>query len=116
MDAGMRRSLGRAAAIGLTARMIVFSAIGVFLLRAAAEFDPDEAIGLDGALHRLAEGAHGPWVLGGVGLGLIAYGLYQLAQARYRDLGESAAGSGGRAGPAGRGRRVVVVRRVRQPG
>ena len=46
--------------IGHLARAVVFGLIGIFVLRAAYEYDPDEAIGLDGALQKLAGEAYGP--------------------------------------------------------
>jgi hypothetical protein len=55
-------------------------------VRAAWQYDPDEAIGLDGALNKLASEAYGPFLLGAVALGLAAYGLFCLVQARYRDV------------------------------
>ena len=44
------------------------------------------AIGLDGALQKLAGAAYGPYLLGVTAAGLIAYGLYCLVDARYRDV------------------------------
>jgi hypothetical protein len=64
----------------------VFCLIGIFLVRAAWQYDPDEAIGLDGALNKVAGEAYGPFLLGAVALGLAAYGLFCLVQARYRDV------------------------------
>jgi hypothetical protein len=64
----------------------VFALIGFFLLRAAWQYDPDEAIGLDEALQKLAGEAYGAFLLGAVALGLAAYGLFCLVQARYRDV------------------------------
>ncbi len=72
--------------IGHLARAAVFALIGVFLLRAAWQYDPDEAIGLDEALRKLAGEAYGPLLLGAVALGLAAYGLFCLVQARYKDV------------------------------
>ena len=72
--------------IGHLARAVVFGLIGVFVLRAAYEYDPDEAIGLDGALQKLAGEAYGPYLLGAVALGLGAYGLFCLVEAKYRDV------------------------------
>jgi hypothetical protein len=72
--------------IGHLARAIVFGMIGVFVLRAAVEYDPDEAIGLDGALQKLAGEAYGAWLLGAVALGLGMYGLFCLVEAKYRDV------------------------------
>ncbi|HXV56245.1 MAG TPA: DUF1206 domain-containing protein [Gaiellaceae bacterium] len=71
---------------GHLARGVVFALIGLFLGKAAWEYDPDEAVGLDGALQTLAGEAYGPVLLGAVALGLAAYGLFCLVQARYRDV------------------------------
>ena len=45
--------------LGHLARAVVFALIGLFLLKAAWEFDPKEARGLDGALMELAQQAYG---------------------------------------------------------
>jgi hypothetical protein len=90
-----RRNLGEAAArwgerlgvVGLVARGAVFGLIGAFLIKAAAEYDPKEAIGLDGALQKLANAPYGPWLLTVVAAGLLAYGVFCVAEARYRDVG-----------------------------
>ncbi|HXV33762.1 MAG TPA: DUF1206 domain-containing protein [Gaiellaceae bacterium] len=71
---------------GHLARAVVFALIGVFVLRAAWQYDPDEAVGLDGALQKLAGQAYGAFLLGAVALGLAAYGLFCLVQARYREV------------------------------
>lgn len=68
---------------GLVAHGIVLGLIGSFLIQAAYNFNPEEAQGLAGALNELAQQPFGPWLLGIVGLGLIGYGVYKLAQARY---------------------------------
>ncbi len=60
--------------------------MGVFLVKAAVEFDPSNAVGLDGALRKLAQASYGPFFLGLVAAGLIAFGLYSLADARYRRI------------------------------
>jgi hypothetical protein len=69
---------------GHAARGVVFALIGVFLLRAALQFDAQEAIGIDGALLKVAQAAYGQVLLGVVAAGLLAYGLYCFVQARYR--------------------------------
>ena len=72
--------------LGHLARMIVFGLIGIFLVRAAWEYDPKEARGLDGALLEVAQAPYGGPLLGGVAVGLLAYAVYCLVQARYRRI------------------------------
>lgn len=69
---------------GLAARGAVFLVIGFFLGRAAARHDPAQAGGVRESLLTLA--GIGRWALGAVALGLIAYGIYQLVEARYRRI------------------------------
>ncbi len=73
--------------VGLVARMIVFTLIGVFLINAAGRHDPNQAVGIDGALKRLAARPFGPVLLVAVALGLAAYGIYSLGEARFRRVG-----------------------------
>jgi hypothetical protein len=72
--------------LGHLARMVVFALVGVFLLKAAWEFDAKEARGLDGALLELSQQPYGGFMLGAVGTGLLAYAVYCLFQARYRRI------------------------------
>jgi hypothetical protein len=65
---------------------VVFGIIGVSLLLAASQADPSEARGLSEALRALRGQAYGPWLLGGVAFGLVAYGLYQCVAACYRRI------------------------------
>ncbi len=75
----------RAGRIGIAARAIIFGIIGVFLVRAAMQANPQQAGGVSKALQALAAQPYGPWLLGFVALGLIAYGLYSaVVLARYR--------------------------------
>lgn len=69
---------------GHVARAIVFALVGYGLLRAAIEYDPQEAIGLDGALRKLAHASYGPALLGVVAAGLTCFAAYSMADARYR--------------------------------
>lgn len=72
--------------VGHLARGVVFGLIGFFLVRAAWQYDPDEAVGLDGALAEILRQDYGDTLLGIVAAGLIAFGLYCLAEARYREV------------------------------
>jgi Domain of Unknown Function (DUF1206) len=72
--------------VGHVARGVVFVTVGFFLTKAAVEYDPDEAVGIDGALAKLADRSYGTWILAAVALSLLAYGVFCLVQARYRDV------------------------------
>jgi hypothetical protein len=86
MTAAERRWSGRAGIAGHLARGVVFALIGIFATKAAVEYDPQEAIGLDGALQKLAEASYGSVLLGVTAAGLVCYALYCLFDARYRDV------------------------------
>jgi hypothetical protein len=72
--------------LGLASRGIAFLITGWFLIQAALRYDPSQARGLGGALETLARQPYGPWLLGLVALGLVAYGAYSFLQARYRRI------------------------------
>lgn len=76
----------RVGQVGLVARAVVFFIIGLFLIQAAWHARAEEARGLGGALHALEQQPYGPYVLGAVALGLVAYGLYMFVEARYRRM------------------------------
>jgi Mn2+/Fe2+ NRAMP family transporter len=76
----------RAGRIGFAARAVVYAIIGGFLVQAALHADPNQAGGLSKALQTLANQTYGPWVLGIVAVGLIAYGIFSVVEARYRQI------------------------------
>ncbi len=76
--------LGR---FGYGALGVVFTIVGFFLIVAAIQYNPQKAKGLDTALKELLHLPFGPLLLGIVALGLIAYGVYSFAEARYRRVG-----------------------------
>jgi hypothetical protein len=71
---------------GHVARGVVFGLVGVFLVKAAVEFDPEEAVGIDGALARLADRTYGQVLLGVVAAGLLLFGIFSIVEARYRRI------------------------------
>jgi hypothetical protein len=77
---------GRVAVLGHVARGVVFTLIGVFLVKAALEYHAKEVVGLDGALRKVVHAPYGPYLLGLVATGLLCYGAYCIVDARYRDL------------------------------
>jgi hypothetical protein len=86
MSARAKRWISALGLIGHLSRMVVFTLVGVFLVKAAVDYDPRAAIGLDGALAKLQHNSLGPLLLGIVALGLIAFALYSFSDARYRRI------------------------------
>ena len=86
MSKPVERSFTALGIFGHLARMVVFALIGYFLVRAAIDYDPDEAVGLDGALASLRDASYGPILLGLVAAGLIGFAAYSMADARYRKV------------------------------
>jgi hypothetical protein len=72
--------------IGHLARMVAFGLIGVFVIKAAVDYAPNTAVGLDGALEKLARQTYGTFLLAVVAAGLIAFGIFSIAEARYRRI------------------------------
>lgn len=77
------KRLGR---LGFSARGVVYTLIGIFLVQAAIRSNPDQAGGIGEALSTLAQQPYGPYLLGIVALGLIASGAFAFVQARYRRI------------------------------
>ncbi|MFJ9820862.1 DUF1206 domain-containing protein [Streptomyces sp. NPDC101151] len=69
---------------GGLARALVFAAAGAFAVRAAVDYRPDRAKGLDDTLRSFAATPAGPWLLAAVAAGLMLFGLFALALARWR--------------------------------
>lgn len=86
MSERVERAFTALGVFGHLARMVVFSLIGYFLIRAAIDYDPDKAVGLDGALNKLVHASYGPVLLGIVAAGLIGFAAYSVADARYRKV------------------------------
>ena len=70
--------------VGIGARSVVFGVIGWLLIQAALHANANQAGGIGDALRTLERSSSGPWLLGVVALGVIAYGVYELVCARYR--------------------------------
>ena len=83
-SADSSRAIERAGRAGYAARGIVLAIAGVFFIVAAMQHDPREAIGLSGVLRMLTQQSWGQIVLWFVALGLLLYGGFCFAEARYR--------------------------------
>ncbi|MET8572752.1 DUF1206 domain-containing protein [Streptomyces sp. NPDC004783] len=69
---------------GGTARGIVFATAGAFAVRAAVDYEPDRAKGLDDTLRSFAGTPLGPWLAALVAAGLMLFGVFSFALARWR--------------------------------
>lgn len=72
--------------LGYIAKGVALGMVGILFVAAAVTFDPSKATGLDGALKSLVALPYGAVILTLVGIGLIAYGAYCCARARFARL------------------------------
>lgn len=79
-----RRLVDVTGVAGGAARGVVFATAGVFAVRAAVEYEPDRAKGLDDTLRSFADSPLGPWLLFCVAAGLVLFGVFSFALARWR--------------------------------
>jgi Domain of Unknown Function (DUF1206) len=86
MGPHVKVAIGWLGTVGHLARMIVFGLVGIFLIKAAVDFNARAAVGLDGALAKIIHRPYGPFALGLVAVGLVAFALYSLTDARYRKI------------------------------
>jgi Domain of Unknown Function (DUF1206) len=86
MPPGMWRAATVLRAVGSFSRAATLALVGVFVVSAAVTFNPRRARGLDASLRAVAEQPYGPYLLAGVALGLICYGVYVLVEVRYRKV------------------------------
>lgn len=83
MDRKVRRAYTALGVFGYVARAVVFVLVGYGLIRAAIDYDPHKAVGLDGALHQVVAASYGPALLVLVAVGLAGFAVYSIADARY---------------------------------
>jgi hypothetical protein len=86
MSEGVEKGYTALGVFGHVARAVIFALIGYGLIKAALDYNPKEAIGLDGALRNLADASYGPLLLGAVAAGLAGFALYSIVDARYRKV------------------------------
>ncbi|MFE2967935.1 DUF1206 domain-containing protein [Streptomyces sp. NPDC059340] len=84
MSARTRRLVDVTGVGGGAARGLVFAAAGCFAVRAAIDYEPDRAKGLDDTIRSFAHAPAGPWLLVCVAAGLVLFGLFSFAMARWR--------------------------------
>ncbi|MFJ1460452.1 DUF1206 domain-containing protein [Nocardia sp. N2S4-5] len=76
----------RLGTIGYIAKGLAIAAVGLLVILAASRSEPDRAAGLDGVLKTLGAQPYGAALLVVAGLGIITYGLYSFAMARYAKM------------------------------
>jgi hypothetical protein len=80
------RQIVRLGQVGWCARAAMTALVGFFLIRAAVQFSPDEAEGLDGSLRRLADTGWGSVMVAVIGVGLLIYGAFCVLSAPIQRL------------------------------
>jgi hypothetical protein len=78
------RLVRRLGTVGTIARGVVFAIAGVLIVVAAWAHEPSKAGGIDSAVTALRGQPYGPALLLLIAVGLMAFGLFGLAEARYR--------------------------------
>lgn len=71
---------------GFIAKGVALVIVGFLMMLAAEKVDAATAGGLDGAIQALLLVAFGPFLVGLVGIGFIAYGIFCIFRARYAKL------------------------------
>ncbi len=80
----LRRPVDLTGVVGGAARGLVFAVAGSFTIRAAIAYEPDRAKGFDDTLRSFAETPAGPSLLACVAVGLVLFGAFSFAMARWR--------------------------------
>ena len=83
-DRKARKTIETLGRIGYAGRSGVTIGVGIFLFIAGLTYDPKNVRGLSGILAELAGQGWGQFVLWLLALGVMAYGLFSFAEARYR--------------------------------
>ena len=84
LDAGDESWVVRLGLVGYAAQSVVYAVVGFFFIQAAIAFKSSTAKGPSGALIELADTTWGKVLLWAIAIGLFAYGLFCIAEAKYR--------------------------------
>jgi hypothetical protein len=84
MSPQVRRLMRGLGVSGYATKGLAYSIVGGLLVTAAVTYDPQRARGLDAALRTLAGQPYGTLLLSLVAVGLLAFALYCVGQARFR--------------------------------
>lgn len=86
MSPAVRRTVDITGVAGGVSRGLVFAVAGGFAVSAAVKARSGEAKGMDDTLRSFSATPAGPWLLGLIAAGLIAFGLFSLGNARWRRI------------------------------
>ncbi len=73
-------------ALSFTARALILAMIGYFFITAAIYYDPNEAVGIDGALLTLSQSYFGKILLFIAATGVVCHGILAFYEAKYRRI------------------------------
>jgi len=79
-----RESIKKTAKFGLSARGVILLIIGFFAVKAAVNSNPSNIKTTKEAFSFIQESNYGPWLMGLVAAGLVAYAIYMFLMAKYR--------------------------------
>ncbi|MFE5052358.1 DUF1206 domain-containing protein [Streptomyces sp. NPDC056637] len=86
MSPRIRQTVTVLGVFGGSARGVVFAAAGGFAVTAAVQHKPGKAKGMDDTLRSFTDTPVGPWLLVFIAVGLVAFGVFSWASARWRKL------------------------------
>ncbi len=72
--------------LSFLARGLIFGLMGYFFIVAAIDSNPNEAVGIDGALWALSQSYFGKTLLFVTAVGLVCHGFLSLYEARFRRI------------------------------
>lgn len=84
LDPSAQRAVEWSGRIGYAGKSAITAVVGLFLVIAGLQHDPDETEGLSGALRSLADSSWGVALLVFVGVGLFAFAAFSFVEAVYR--------------------------------
>ncbi|MEU1347241.1 DUF1206 domain-containing protein [Streptomyces sp. NPDC005775] len=86
MSPAVRRAVDITGIFGGVSRGLVFAVAGGFAVAAAVKARSGEAKGMDDTLRSFSTTPAGPWLLALIAVGLVAFGLFSCANARWRRI------------------------------
>lgn len=84
LPSGTRRWVVLLGRVGTMARGLVFAVTGFLVIQAAVTADPSKAGGIDTGVKSLLDKPYGGGLVAALGVGLVLFGIYALAEARWR--------------------------------